>query len=136
MKNKDNNENELIYNTAKVKEIYSQPVYKYNLFDPEYDPFHEENNVLLEEAKLLESRINLQEVILLRQFKLLQQLDNKILKGRIKDKETEKIKLQYYKVYLDAVNTFIKLAKGNGIETSYDKDFIKDFFFSDIEELD
>ena len=92
--------------------------------------------MLLEEAKLLESRINLQEVILLRQFKLLQQLDNKILKGRIKDKETEKIKLQYYKVYLDAVNTFIKLAKGNGIETSYDKDFIKDFFFADIEELD
>ena len=40
--------------------------------------------------QLLESRIILNEIIVLRQFKLIQQLDNKILNGRIKDKETEK----------------------------------------------
>ena len=56
------------------------------------------------------------------------------MNGRIKDKETEKIKIQYYKLYLDAVNTFVKLTKG--FNTQYDKEFIKDFFFADIEELD
>lgn len=131
MTNKDN-ENDLIYNTARVQEIYSDPVYKYNFGDPEYSPFGD--NEIIEDAKLLESRISLREIIVLRQFKLIQQLDNKIMNGRIKDKETEKIKIQYYKLYLDAVNTFVKLTKG--INTQYDKEFIKDFFFADIEELE
>lgn len=131
MTNKDN-ENDLIYNTARVQEIYSDPVYKYKFGDPEYSVFGD--NEIIEDGKLLESRISLNEIIVLRQFKLIQQLDNKILNGRIKDKETEKIKIQYYKLYLDAVNTFVKLTKG--FNTQYDKEFIKDFFFADIEELE
>lgn len=130
MTNKDN-ENDLIYNTARVQEIYSDPVYKYKFGDPEYSLF---DNEIIEDGKLLESRISLNEIIVLRQFKLIQQLDNKIMNGRIKDKETEKIKIQYYKLYLDAVNTFVKLTKG--FNTQYDKEFIKDFFFADIEELE
>lgn len=131
MTNKDN-ENDLIYNTARVQEIYSDPVYKYKFGDPEYSVFGD--NEIIEDGKLLESRISLNEIIVLRQFKLIQQLDNKIMNGRIKDKETEKIKIQYYKLYLDAVNTFVKLTKG--FNTQYDKEFIKDFFFADIEELE
>lgn len=46
-------------------------------------------------------------------------LEHKIENGRIKDKETEKIKLQYYNTYISAFNTLIRF--NNGYSIKYDK---------------
>ena len=89
----------------------------------------------IEDLKVIAEKVSLKEIVFLRQFKLLQELENKILNGRIKDKETEKIKLQYYKVYLNAVSIFIKLA--NSVKSPYyDKDIIEDLINLDIKEID
>ena len=118
------NDYEKVFKYAEVLEIREEdPAFKISLGTP------------IEDLKIIAEKVSLKEVVFLRQFKLLQELENKILNGRIKDKETERIKLQYYKVYLDAVNTFIKLA--NGVKSPYyDKEIIEDLINADIKEID
>lgn len=41
--------------------------------------------------------ISIEKFMVLRILRILPELENKILHGRIKDKETEKIRLEYYK---------------------------------------
>ena len=43
---------------------------------------------------------------------MIQELEHKILNGRIKDKEAEKIKLDYIKTYVNVGNCFNTLSKG------------------------
>ena len=39
----------------------------------------------------------------------MEHLEDKILNGRIKNPDTEKIKLEYYKLYLKTIKTYIDL---------------------------
>ena len=48
------------------------------------------------DVKVIDERISLKELLSLKLFKMIQELEHKILNGRIKDKEAEKIKLEYY----------------------------------------
>ena len=50
----------------------------------------------IDKGKLIDERISLKELLSLKLFKMIQELEHKILNGRIKDKEAEKIKLEYY----------------------------------------
>ena len=101
--NNENNNYDKVFKYADVMEIReADPLApKLELF--EHTP--------IEELKVIEEKVNIREIVFLRQFKLLQEIENKIFNGRVKDKETEKIKLQYYKVYLQAIGTFIQLSK-------------------------
>lgn len=126
--NNENNNYDKVFKYADVMEIREADPNK-PTFNFGYEP------TPIEELKVIEEKVNIREVVFLRQFKLLQEIENKILNGRIKDKETEKIKLQYYKVYLQAISTFIQLSKGvNSIY--YDKEMLEDLINADIQEID
>ena len=120
----NDNDYDKVFKYAEIVEIREDdPAFQISLGTP------------IEDLKVIAEKVSLKEIVFLRQFKLLQELENKILNGRIKDKETEKIKLQYYKVYLDAINIFIKLA--NGVKSPYyDKDIIQALINADIKEID
>ena len=53
--------------------------------------------------------INIDDVINLKLVGAMEHLEDKILNGRIKNPETEKIKLEYYKIYLKTIKTYIDL---------------------------
>lgn len=79
--------------------------------------------------KSLFSEVKVNNIIMLSLMKTIQSLEYKINDGRIKDKETEKIKLEYYKAYINAINCFSNLSKSRNL--FFDKDMIKEFFNSD-----
>lgn len=110
-----------VYDTAKVQTITESP-FELKGFDTNIDG---------KPLEVIAENVSLKEIVILRQFKLIQELDNKLCNGRIKDKESEKIKLQYYKIYLEAVNTFMKLT--NNFNTYYDKEALKKFVNTDFE---
>ena len=120
----NDNDYDKVFKYAEIVEIREDdPAFKISLGTP------------IEDLKVIAEKVSLKEIVFLRQFKLLQELENKILNDRIKEKETEKIKLQYYKVYLNAVSIFIKLA--NSVKSPYyDKDIIEDLINLDIKEID
>ncbi len=125
--NNENNNYDKVFKYADVMEIREADPLAPNLELFEHTP--------IEELKVIEEKVNIREIVFLRQFKLLQEIENKIFNGRVKDKETEKIKLQYYKVYLQAIGTFIQLSKGvNSIY--YDKEILEDLINADIQEID
>ena len=72
-------DNDKYFNIAEVREIKESP------FELDID-----------KGKLIDERISLKELLSLKLFKMIQELEHKILNGRIKDKEAEKIKLEYY----------------------------------------
>lgn len=121
----NNNENNFdkVYSTARVQTITESP-FELTMFETKEDG---------SPLEVIAENISLKEIVMLRQFKLVQELDNKICNGRIKDKEAEKLKIQYYKLYLDAVNIFMKLA--NSMNTNYDKEIIKKFLHTDFEDV-
>lgn len=57
--------------------------------------------------------INPKELLAVNMLSMLQEIQNKITKGRIKDKETEKIKIEYLKTYINGVNAYSNLTKQN-----------------------
>ena len=120
----NDNDYDKVFKYAEIVEIREDdPAFKISLGTP------------IEDLKVIAEKVSLKEIVFLRQFKLLQELENKILNGRIKEKKNEKIKLQYYKVYLNAVSIFIKLA--NSVKSPYyDKDIIEDLINLDIKEID
>ena len=120
----NDNDYDKVFKYAEILEIREDdPAFQISLGTP------------IEDLKVIAEKVSLKEIVFLRQFKLLQELENKILNGRIKDKETEKIKLQYYKVYLNAISIFIKLA--NSVKSPYyDKEIIKDLINADVREID
>ena len=73
-------DNEKYFNIAEVREIKESALE----FDFECD------------AKVIDERVSLKQVLSLKLFQMIQELEHKILNGRIKDKEAEKIKLEYY----------------------------------------
>jgi len=120
MTNVNQTDFEKIFDTARIKTIRENP-FEIKSLDKKANG---------EPLEIIAENISLKEIMILRQFKLIQELDKKLLNGRVKDKETEKIRIQYYKLYLTAVNTFMKLTKD--YDTSFDKEIIKKFILSDL----
>lgn len=110
MANKDMQE---VFNTTKTRPIYEET--------PLIKPIGVNEDVIIEE------RMDIREVLSLKMFKMLQEIDNKLTKGRIKDKETEKIRIDYIKTYINGCNCFMNLTKQRGVNTYYDKEILKEF---------
>ena len=62
----------------------------------------------------------------------MQGIENKILHGRIKDKESEKIRLDYFKAYVNACNCINNLSKQN--QYYFDKDDLMNYLNDDFVE--
>lgn len=75
--------------------------------------------------------IPIRQIMFLRLLKVIPELENKILNGRIKDKETEKIRLEYFKVYINACNCINNFTKGYSY--NYEKDKLMDFL--DVDDI-
>lgn len=61
---------------------------------------------------------------------ILPEIENKLLHGRIKDKETEKIRIEYFKQYINISNCINNFTK----DASYyvEKDVLKEFLDVDV----
>ena len=95
-------EDELYIDIAQVKQK-RKPVF--DVIEPTGDVVGEE--------------ISLKQVLSLKIFNMIQELEHKIINGRIKDKEAEKIRLEYIKTYVNACNCFNNISKD--IDNDYDK---------------
>ena len=60
-------------------------------------------------------------------FKTINSMNNKLINGRIKDKESEKIRIDYLKTYVNACNCFINLVNKGQVNVKYDKKVLTDF---------
>lgn len=111
-----------VLDNVKTKDIYEcikepEPVFKDINFDgAEYNY----DNVISQE-------VNLKEVVTLNLFKTINSMNNKLINGRIKDKDAEKIRIDYLKTYVSACNCFINLVSKGNVNTHYDKDKLKEF---------
>lgn len=109
-------------NTSKGKNIYEcikepKPLFEdLNLDGAEYDY-----------NKIIDTEINLTEVVMLNLFKTINSMNNKLVTGRIKDKEAEKIRIEYLKTYINGVNSFINLINKTNVNPSYSKKVLEDF---------
>lgn len=65
--------------------------------------------------------ISIEKFMMLRILRILPELENKILHGRIKDKETEKIRLEYYKQYVNICNSINNFTKDASYRIPTDK---------------
>lgn len=74
--------------------------------------------------------ISIRKFMMLRLMKIIPELENKILHGRIKDKESEKIRLDYFKQYINLCNCINNFTKGGSYKV--DKELLKSFLDSDI----
>lgn len=57
--------------------------------------------------------INLREILSLKMFKVIQDLEKKLSKGRINDKEVERIRLDYLRTYINDCNSYLSLSKNS-----------------------
>lgn len=55
--------------------------------------------------------VPIRKFMMLRLLKIIPELENKILHGRIKDKESEKIRLEYFKQYINICNCINNFTK-------------------------
>ena len=55
--------------------------------------------------------VNLDNVLHLKLIEVIEELGNKLTKGRLKNVETEKVRLSYYKLYLDSIKTYLDFKK-------------------------
>lgn len=96
----------------------------------------DENNVdvydVVSRMKGDDEVIPIRQLMFLRLLKVIPELENKILNGRIKDKETEKIRLEYFKVYINACNCINNFTKGYSY--NFEKDKLMDFLDVDVGE--
>lgn len=106
-------------NTSKVKNIY-ECIEDPKIFEPSFSGKYNYDNVI-------EEQIDLKEVITLNLFKTINSMNNKLINGRIKDKESEKIRIDYLKTYVNACNCFINLVNKGQVNVKYDKKVLTDF---------
>lgn len=71
--------------------------------------------------------INLKQILSLNLYKILEEMEKKILNGRIKNPEAEKIRLQYIKAYIQGCNCFKSITDNGTAGTIYDTDIIKPY---------
>lgn len=109
-------------NNVDVKNIYECVKEAEPLFDVELGTKTEYNydNIIAEE-------INLTDVLVLNLFKTINSMNDKLINGRIKDKEAEKIRIDYLKTYINACNCFTTLVNKTNANTKYDKKTIQSF---------
>ena len=106
-------------NTSKVKNIYE--------VKEDHTPKFENIGVVYDYDKIVEEQIDLKEVVTLNLFKTINSMNNKLVTGRIKDKEAEKIRIDYLKAYINACNCFINLVYKGKVNVKYDKNVLTDF---------
>ena len=76
---------------------------------------------------VIAEKINLRDVLVLNLFKTINAMNDKLVNGRIKDKDAEKIRIDYLKTYINACNCFTNLINKTNANTMYDKETIKSF---------
>lgn len=74
--------------------------------------------------------IGIRKFMMYKLLMIMPEIENKILHGRIKDKETEKIRLEYFKQYINICNCVNNFTK----DASYrlDKEMLKEFLDVDV----
>ena len=80
--------------------------------------------------------VNLKQVLSLNLYKILEEMEKKILNGRIKNPDAEKIRLEYIKAYINGCNCFKSITDNENATTVYDTDVIKDYLNTNVEMLD
>ena len=111
---KKNNESETVEVTEKVDvDVYDVASKKATLFAINDD-----------------DEIAIRKFMMLRLLKIIPEIENKILHGRIKDKETEKIRIEYFKQYINICNCINNFTK----DASYriEKQMLKNYLDFDI----
>ena len=108
-------------NNVDVTEVYeiikeAEPIIK---------PFGEE--AVYNYDNVLAENIDLRDVLVLNLFKTINAMNDKLVNGRIKDKDAEKIRIDYLKTYINACNCFTTLINKTNANTMYDKQTIKSF---------
>lgn len=76
-----------------------------------------------------EDRYDLREILSLKMFKVIQDIEKKLSKGRIKDKEVEKIRIDYLKTYINACNCYMSLSKNSN--NYYNEETLRKFIDND-----
>ena len=97
-----------------------------------------DNEMLIETVKnpLYEDRTNLKQLLSLNLYKILQEMEKKILTGRIKNPEKEKIRLEYIKAYINGCNCFKSITNNGNAGTIYDSEIIKKYLETPQEMMD
>lgn len=80
--------------------------------------------------------INLKQILSLNLYKILEEMEKKILNGRIKNPEAEKIRLEYIKAYINGCNCFKSITDNGNAGTIYKTDVIKEYLNTPLEMLD
>lgn len=80
--------------------------------------------------------VNLKQVLSLNLYKILEEMEKKILSGRIKNPEKEKIRLEYIKAYINGCNCFKSITDNGNAGTIYDTDKIKPYLDTTQEMVD
>ena len=88
-----------------------------------------DNDILIETVKnpLYDDRANLKQILSLNLYKILQEMEKKILTGRIKNPDAEKIRLEYIKAYINGCNCFKSITDNGNAGTMYDRDVIRKY---------
>ena len=76
-----------------------------------------------------EDRFDLREILSLKMFKVIQDIEKKLSKGRIKDKESEKIRIDYLRTYINACNCYMSLSKNSN--NFYNEETLRKFIEND-----
>lgn len=97
-------------------------------------PFFEDLN--LNGAKynynnIVDELVDIREIVALNLFNTINDMNKKLLNGRIKDKEAEKIRIDYLRTYINACNCFNTMVKD--MQLKYSKDKIQEFINNDNE---
>ena len=83
-----------------------------------------------------ENTVNLKQVLSLNLYKILEEMEKKILNGRIKNPDAEKVRLEYIKAYINGCNCFKSITDNANAGTIYDTAVIKDYLNTNVEMLD
>lgn len=105
--------NDLLQQTSKTREFDVSPRKKYSWdIDKEF-----------------EDKYDLREILSLKMFKVIQDIEKKLSKGRIKDKESEKIRIDYLRTYINACNCYMSLSKNSN--NFYNEETLRKFIDND-----
>ena len=80
---------------------------------------------------IVDELVDIREIVALNLFNTINDMNKKLLNGRIKDKEAEKIRIDYLRTYINACNCFNTMVKD--MQLKYSKDTIQEFINNDNE---
>ena len=97
-----------------------------------------DNKILMETARnpLYDDRTNLKQLLSLNLYKILEEMEKKILSGRIKNPEKEKIRLEYIKAYINGCNCFKSITDNANAGTVYNNETIQKYLNTTVEMQD